>query len=135
MTNDLDLALKNYVDLGTAVSKLQNLSLPILEESVCKEAFNSYRHSVQICAGGNIGRETSPSRKGYDLLKCHTNIQGEDSCSGDSGGPLFVKDATSEIFFQTGIVSFGSKMCGTGKPGIYTRISNYIDWIAENLEP
>ena len=34
-----------------------------------------------------------------------------------------------------GIVSSGTRICGSGKPGIYTRISKYGDWIRANLRP
>ncbi|GCB80663.1 hypothetical protein scyTo_0017275 [Scyliorhinus torazame] len=48
---------------------------------------------------------------------------GRDSCQGDSGGPLICENELQ------GIVSFG-KQCGLpDKPGIYTRITEYIQWI------
>ena len=43
-----------------------------------------------------------------------TYISGEDSCNGDSGGPLLAHDARSfkEPKYLLGIVSFGTKKCG-----------------------
>jgi len=32
-----------------------------------------------------------------------------------------------------GIVSGGTARCGKGAPGIFTRVSNYMEWIIENL--
>ncbi len=59
---------------------------------------------------------------------------GRDSCSGDSGGPLFVKDGNK--LTQIGIVSWGegpldaAAACGHANAyGVYTRLSNYTDWI------
>lgn len=35
---------------------------------------------------------------------------------------------------QQGIVSYGSKRCGTGGyPGVYTRVSYFMDWILDNI--
>ena len=49
------------------------------------------------------------------IFFCHLNITGEDSCSGDSGGPLFSRKGTDfkETKYLVGIVSFGTKKCGT----------------------
>jgi len=40
-----------------------------------------------------------------------------------------------EPWYQVGIVSFGTMECGIGSPGIYTRVTAYLDWIAEHLKP
>ncbi|XP_031354792.1 phenoloxidase-activating factor 3-like [Photinus pyralis] len=52
------------------------------------------------------------------------------TCQGDSGGPLMlsVKNQWSGV----GIVSFG-KFCGTDDPGVYTKVSSYLDWIKQNV--
>lgn len=57
---------------------------------------------------------------------------GKDACQGDSGGPLMLK--IEGRWTQIGIVSFGNK-CGVAEyPGVYTRISEYIDWIKNNMK-
>ena len=75
----------------------------------------------QFCAGGEIGK---------------------DSCRGDSGGGVFmrkggqkaqVKGKNIPPWYLVGIVSFGSRDCGNGSAGIYTRVSEYIDWIKRNM--
>ena len=60
---------------------------------------------------------------------------GVDSCNGDSGGPLILKEFSSDPYYQIGIVSFGLKLCGNGVPAVYTRVTNYIPWIERNLKP
>ncbi|CAG5866861.1 complement factor D [Menidia menidia] len=52
----------------------------------------------------------------------------EDSCDGDSGGPLLFNGTV------VGITSNGGKKCGqVKKPGIYTIISHYTEWIDRTM--
>uniref|UniRef100_A0A182MXY8 Peptidase S1 domain-containing protein n=1 Tax=Anopheles dirus TaxID=7168 RepID=A0A182MXY8_9DIPT len=54
-----------------------------------------------------------------------------DTCEGDSGGPIGVKllDVGGAVTpLVTGVVSFGTP-CIEGSTGVYTKISEYIDWI------
>ncbi|XP_056398283.1 granzyme A-like [Hyla sarda] len=56
--------------------------------------------------------------------------KGEDTCGGDSGGPLICNG----VF--RGILSFGSEPCGKHNgAAVYTRLTEeYIDWIKEIIE-
>lgn len=55
---------------------------------------------------------------------CHT-------VQGDSGGPLILKK--NGRWMQIGIVSFGNKCGEPGYPGVYTRVTQYLDWINSNM--
>ncbi|XP_058064289.1 serine protease easter-like [Anopheles bellator] len=72
-----------------------------------------------------------------DWQMCAGGENQVDSCRGDSGGPLgFSVDISGARFVQFGIVSAGVKSCGVESvPGIYTRVSSYMDWIVENMRP
>jgi len=118
VTNNKILHAENRVRLGAGNAILQYLDVPAISKRKCKEyeAFRNYdlKSSLQLCAGGEVGR---------------------DSCSGDSGGPLIQQANTDTPWFLVGVVSFGTSKCGTGTPGIYTRVSAYIPWIEKNLKP
>ena len=53
----------------------------------------------------------------------------QDSCMGDSGGPLLSIDSNFRSVLR-GIVSFGNHKCDGETPGIYTRVSKYLGWIS-----
>ncbi|XP_053670866.1 uncharacterized protein LOC128721164 [Anopheles nili] len=60
---------------------------------------------------------------------------GRDTCTGDSGGPLQIYSNDGNCRAQIiGVTSFGVS-CGSSTPGIYTRVSEYIDWIESTVWP
>lgn len=71
---------------------------------------------TQVCAGGEVG---------------------QDSCGGDSGGPLMkaFSFGAPPRYFIVGVVSFGPKDCAVKPiPGVYTKISDYMLWILDNVK-
>lgn len=97
---------------------LQEVTLDIINRNICTKLVSRGRKlkdgliDTQICAG---------------VLK-----GGKDTCPGDSGGPLQITLRNQPcIKYIIGVTSLG-RMCGiSNSPGIYTRISKYIDWIEE----
>ncbi|XP_037951464.1 serine protease snake-like [Teleopsis dalmanni] len=62
-----------------------------------------------------------------------------DTCQGDSGGPLQLNLERRRRpgrfrYYLVGITSYGA-FCRSQYPGIYTRVSFYIDWIASIVWP
>nr|ACO12798.1 Serine protease easter precursor [Lepeophtheirus salmonis] len=118
LTNNITSARNNYCSLRAASRTLQKLNLPISSFEECNAAYRLFEvnNTQQLCSGGE------PQK---------------DSCNADSGGPLIYKanEFSETPMFQVGIVSFGTRTCGVGKPGIYTRVSSFLDWIDQKLEP
>lgn len=54
---------------------------------------------------------------------------GKDACQGDSGGPLIKKGDTSSDDVQVGIVSWGIGCARAFLPGVYSRVSEALDFI------
>jgi len=100
-------------DYGVASRSLQKLDIPVLDPEECSEKFGGFKPiPTQVCAGGELGK---------------------DSCKGDSGGGLYIQREQYKPWYLIGIVSFGSKKCGSGVPGIYTRVAEFIPWIERNM--
>ncbi|XP_055375214.1 serine protease 7 [Condylostylus longicornis] len=93
----------------------QKLQVPVINQNDCISKFATKKQEIkesQICAGGKF----------Y-----------EDSCDGDSGGPLMKQSGLKWTI--EGVVSFGNRCGLEGWPGIYTRVSSYEDWIKSKLKP
>ncbi|CAH2219068.1 transmembrane protease serine 3 [Pelobates cultripes] len=57
---------------------------------------------------------------------------GVDTCQGDSGGPLACEDRN--VWKLMGTTSWGIGCAMRYKPGVYTRISSFLDWIHIQME-
>ncbi|KAF7697969.1 hypothetical protein HF521_004479 [Silurus meridionalis] len=91
---------------------LQEVQLPIVSNSDCANTYGAGSITDNmLCAGLTQG--------------------GKDSCQGDSGGPLV--STSSGAWTQAGIVSFGKGCALPNFPGVYTRVSQYQDWIYSTI--
>ncbi|XP_014248603.1 proclotting enzyme-like [Cimex lectularius] len=97
---------------GNTSSVLQEVQLPLWDQNTCVYSFSQSIYETALCAAGYIG--------------------GLDACQGDSGGPL-VTQKDDGRWVTLGVVSWGIKCGERGKPGVYTRVNEYLEWIAENL--
>ncbi|GFN89008.1 serine protease [Plakobranchus ocellatus] len=97
----------SYED-GNPQRYLQKVSMPVLRNDLCNYWMGrNVVTSNMICAGYRQG--------------------GKDACQGDSGGPLVCK--INGVWKLAGIVSWGYGCANQYSPGIYTRVSSYLDWI------
>ncbi|KAH1022856.1 venom protease [Dendroctonus ponderosae] len=95
---------------------LQEVDVPVLSNEDCRKTNYSAKmiSDNMLCAG-------------------YPKVGQKDSCQGDSGGPLVVQrdDKRYELI---GIVSWGNGCARPGYPGVYTRVTRYLDWILENTK-
>lgn len=52
---------------------------------------------------------------------------------GDSGGPLVIP-RDGNIWYLIGIVSWGMDCGKENKPGVYTKVTRYRDWIKSKTD-
>ena len=104
-------------DFSPSSPVLLDVKLPGVAQNECGRIIRSLGGVIsrrQICAGGQAG---------------------QDSCRGDSGGPLMVPTESGPPFSLVGVVSFGAVRCGNGGvPSVNTRVSEYLDWILDRLD-
>lgn len=93
-------------------STLRQLKLASLPDELCQMEYGEFYDRGMLCAASR------DADGGISLDK--------DSCQGDSGGPLTRLTPKGRVL--VGLVSGGAG-CGAGKPGVYTRVSAYEDWI------
>ncbi|XP_015121318.1 serine protease lint [Diachasma alloeum] len=98
---------------GGVPSLLQEVQVPVMENSVCQELFTTAGHNKKIiesflCAGYATGEK--------------------DSCEGDSGGPLMMERPDGR-WQLVGTVSHGIKCAAPFLPGVYMRTTYFKPWL------
>ncbi|XP_073799115.1 prostasin-like isoform X1 [Danio rerio] len=67
-----------------------------------------------------------------DNMMCAGLLQGgKDTCQGDSGGPMVSRQCS--VWVQSGIISKGHDCGQPYEPGVYTRVSQYQNWIMRSI--
>ncbi|NXL61667.1 ENTK Enteropeptidase, partial [Chordeiles acutipennis] len=98
----------NIMNEGPTSDILQEAEVPLISNEKCQQRMPEYSITENmICAGYDIG--------------------GVDSCQGDSGGPLTFEDGNK--WFLVGVTSFGHECALPKRPGVYVRVTMFVDWI------
>ncbi|XP_006638026.2 vitamin K-dependent protein C [Lepisosteus oculatus] len=90
-------------------SALRFIDIPLAPLSQCAEVMSQSPTENMLCAG-ELGVK-------------------KDACEGDSGGPMVTR--YKGTWFLVGLVSWGEGCGRTDKLGIYTKVSNYLDWVQQ----
>merc|ERR1712086_174352 len=96
---------------------LQYVNVPLMTNADCdKTGYGTSRiKPSMVCAGYAKG--------------------GKDSCQGDSGGPLVVpKSSSDDTAIIYGVVSWGAGCAEPNMPGVYARVTKFVDWIKKNMD-
>lgn len=60
----------------------------------------------------------------------------EAKCNADSGSPLVNLFPRSSTWYLEGVMSYAPSNCrNVGTPIVYTRVSEYMEWIKNNIKP
>ncbi|XP_018802350.1 PREDICTED: uncharacterized protein LOC108977211 isoform X2 [Bactrocera latifrons] len=104
-----------FGDHGKYQNILKEVDVPILSHHQCESQLRQTRLGYSyklnpgfVCAGGE---------------------EGKDACKGDGGGPLVCE--RNGIWNVVGVVSWGIGCGQANVPGVYVRVSHYLDWIRQ----
>ncbi|XP_035185655.1 urokinase-type plasminogen activator isoform X2 [Oxyura jamaicensis] len=103
---------QDYYDIYYA-QRLMSASVNLISQHKCiTEYYDSIRVTDNmVCAGDSLWAT--------------------DACKGDSGGPMVCEHNGRMTLY--GIVSWGDGCAKKNKPGVYTRVTKYLNWIDSNM--
>lgn len=91
---------------------LSYIQIPMVPRNECAQAMRFAISDNMLCAG-SLGDK-------------------KDSCAGDSGGPMITK--YKDTWFLVGLVSWGEGCGRREKFGVYTKVSQYLEWIQHHID-
>lgn len=138
LDEDIDFSKLTAIGFGTTVSgvatgsqTLMKVDVDIVDSKICNKSMR-YLIRRKILARGITEDQ---------LCAGDYENGGRDTCQGDSGGPLQVMidrvDCVNTFPLHTlvGVTSFGRDCGRKMAPGVYTRVSRYIEWIESIVWP
>ncbi|KFQ10178.1 Urokinase-type plasminogen activator, partial [Haliaeetus albicilla] len=98
---------QDFYDIYYA-QRLMSATVNLVSQEKCKKYYDSIRVTDNMVCAGDPAWVT-------------------DACKGDSGGPMVCEHNGRMILY--GIVSWGDGCAKANKPGVYTRVTQYLNWI------
>ncbi|ETE66198.1 Ovochymase-2, partial [Ophiophagus hannah] len=107
----------SFQEVGGLATCLQQMHVPLVANDLCEQNYY-FNHPggitpQMLCAG-------------------FASLEGHDSCQGDSG--LLVCQNENKPFILHGIASWGVGCAQPKRPGVYSRVSAFFDWIVSVIK-
>jgi len=109
---------------GNTSNILQTVRLQVDNETTCEQQLRKKVASFESKFPGGL--------QGTKICAVDPTGGSRDACQGDSGGPLVWGDGLFETQGRSQVIGIVSTGLGCGNPefpGIYTKVSSYIEWI------
>lgn len=124
---------------GKASNVLRQVLVPIVDSEECAKKYQVTPASIdeKVFCAGTPGKDSCQVRTKSRPRLITTDQHSATSFSlaqGDSGGPFMINNE-DDRFEMIGLVSFGIGCARTEFPGVYQRISEYMDWIMPKIQP
>jgi len=101
---------------GAAPKTPMKVSVPVISSAKCVQAYHELNPTLAVSG---------------DIHVCAvTEKGGQDACAGDSGGPFVCTCGDKQV--QAGIVSWGVGCARPDAPGVYARVSRFMEFIKSN---
>lgn len=114
-------------ETGSPAQALMQLQVPVVDNTVCrKKAFQAGAKYADYQIKNHV--------------ICADAFEGRRFWSGDSGSPLMLPVYQNEShsnpfpFYQIGLVSYSYEFEDVVVPDVFTRVTYFVDWIAEQIE-
>ncbi|XP_058047667.1 ovochymase-1 [Ahaetulla prasina] len=107
----------SFQEVGGLATRLQQMHVPLVANDLCEQNYY-FNHPggitpQMLCAG-------------------FASLEGHDSCKGDSG--LLVCQNENKPFILHGLASWGVGCAQPKRPGVYSRVSSFFDWIVSVMK-
>ena len=96
---------------GSSPNELNEVSVPLVSKSRCRQAYKGKVHDSMLCAGQDNG--------------------GVDACQGDSGGPLVCE--FNGRWYLEGATSWGYGCAEPNYYGVYAKVRYLLSWVNSKM--
>ncbi|GAC1612157.1 MAG: hypothetical protein NVS3B27_01110 [Novosphingobium sp.] len=125
-------------EINDVTSLLRRVELTVVANDTCAQMAEYGPVPVSASAPLSPGPNVTASAGSALVPRVHPGVlcvKGTmmKTCSGDSGGPLYLANPREGTTRLVGVVSWNKKGCNVAtddRPGLYTRVSAYLGWIA-----
>lgn len=116
---------KLFFLVANKTDRLEKVTVSPLELETCREYFSP--ESDRKLKQGLVDHQLCARDNSREDIR-------QDTCLGDSGGPLQIKLLGNGRMtsFIVGVTSFGHG-CGSETPGVYTKVSSFLNWIESKV--